>query len=205
MDDCCSAKQNELIQLQGPMRGVLVIVMVLNAIMFVLEFGVGLYSRSSALTADSLDMLGDAIVYGVSLYAMAKSIRWRASVALFKGGLIAVLAMAAVVQLVRHLMGGPTPMAPLMMLMGSIALAVNVACLVMLYRYRQHDVNMSSTFECSRNDVISNGGVLIAAGGVYLLENSWPDILAGGIIAAILIRSSVRIARQAWMELEHAP
>jgi len=186
------------------MRQVLIFVLVLNALMFVLEFGAGLYSQSSALTADSLDMLGDAVVYGVSLYALGKSRQWRASVALVKAGLIAVLALVALVQMVSHFIAGSTPQAPLMFWIGLIALAANLICLTLLYRYRQQDVNMSSTFECSRNDVIANGGVLVASAGVYFLRNPWPDIMVGGIIAAILLRSSIHIGRRAWLELHDA-
>ncbi len=201
MDECCSAKGDELARVGGPMRRVIIIVLVLNALMFILEFGAGLYSQSSALTADSLDMLGDAVVYSVSLYALGRSRHWRASVALFKAGLIAVLGLVAVAQMATHLIAGSTPAAPMMFWIGLVALAANLLCLILLYRYRQHDVNMSSTFECSRNNVIANGGVLVASAGVYYLHKPWPDVVVGGIIAAILLRSSFHIGRRAWREL----
>ena len=205
MDECCSTKEDELVGIQVSMRRVLIFVLLLNALMFILEFGAGLYSQSSALTADSLDMLGDAVVYGVSLYALGRSRRWCASVALFKAGLIAVLALVAVLQMVSHLIAGSTPVAPLMFWFGAIALTANVLCLTLLYRYRQLNANMSSTFECSRNDVIANGGVLVAAAGVYFLHKPWPDVVVGGIIAAILLRSSIHIGRRACLELRNAP
>jgi Co/Zn/Cd efflux system component len=179
--------------------------MAINGLMFVFEFGFGLYSRSSSLMADSLDMFGDAFVYGLSLYALERSSRWRASVALFKSGLIGALAAVAVGQTIFNLIYGVTPLAPVMFAIGLVAMAANVTCLVLLYRYRSVDVNMSSTFECSRNDVISNGGVLLAGAAVYFTNTAWPDILVGGVIAAILLRSSERIWRQAWPQQQLAP
>jgi Co/Zn/Cd efflux system component len=204
LDDCCAGKESELSAMRGAMGRVLAIVMALNAVMFVVEFGFGIYGHSSALMADSLDMFGDAFVYGLSLYALDRSIRWRAFVALFKSGLIGLLGLVAVVQMGLNLVYGVTPLAPVMFGVGAVAFAVNLSCLALLYRYRMADVNMSSTFECSRNDVISNGGVLIAGAAVYFTNASWPDILAGGAIAAILFRSSARIWRQAYPQLRTA-
>ena len=85
-----------------------------------------------------------------------------------------------------------------MVLFGLIALAANLTCLALLYRFRHRDVNLSSTYECSRNDIIANTGVLVAAGGVYATGAAWPDILVGMIIAALFFRSAVRVLRQAW-------
>lgn len=79
-----------------------------------------------------------------------------------------------------------------------IALLANLTRLALLYRYRKQDVNMSSTFECSRNDVAANIGVLIAAGGVYAFSSPWPDIVVGSVIAVLFFRSAIRVLRQAW-------
>jgi Co/Zn/Cd efflux system component len=205
VDDCCEAKEIELSAMRHAMGRILAIVMGINGIMFLVEFGFGLLSHSSALMADSLDMFGDAFVYGLSLYALHRSQRWRASVALAKSGLIGLMGLIAVAQMIANLVFGVTPLAPVMFCVSLIALIANLICLGLLYRYRAADVNMSSTFECSRNDVISNFGVLLASGGVYLVNASWPDTLAGAVIAVILFRSSVRIFQQAWPQLRGTP
>jgi Co/Zn/Cd efflux system component len=197
-DDCCSAKEHEITAVRDGMKRVLQIVLAINAAMFIVEFTAGVIADSSALVADSVDMLGDALVYAMSLYALNKSDRWRAGAALAKGGIIAAFGIGVFAQVATMILYGVTPLAGIMVTFGLIALTANLTCLGLLYRYRQQDVNMSSTFECSRNDVIANVGVLVAAGGVYLTGAAWPDIAAGSIIAVLFFRSAVRVLRQAW-------
>jgi len=96
------------------------------------------------------------------------------------------------------LLHGVTPIASIMAIIGTLALVANVTCLALLYRFRHEDVNMSSTFECSRNDVIANVGVLVAAVGVWVANSAWPDILVGLLIAGFFLRSAARIVWQAW-------
>lgn len=199
-DDCCASKEQEIAALgaHADVKRVLQIVLAINLVMFVGEFTAGLLARSTALMADSVDMLGDALVYILSLYALNRSLRWRAGAALLKGGIIAVFGVWVLVEVVLKLTSGTVPAAQTMGIFGFIALIANLTCLGLLYRYRNRDVNMSSTFECSRNDVIANTGVLIAAGGVYAFSASWPDIVVGSIIALLFFRSAVRVLRQAW-------
>ena len=198
-DSCCSSKSVELEQLarQSGQRRVLVIVLAINALMFVLEFGAGLVAGSTALMADASDMLGDALVYGVSIYALARSDAWKAGAAMFKGVFILILGIGAGVNALVKIGSGIPPSSNLMLLFGGLALAANVFCLLLLWRFRKHDVNMASTFECSRNDVISNVGVLIAGGLVAALDSPWPDILIGSAIALVLLRSAFRIIGRA--------
>ncbi|MCA1713578.1 MAG: cation transporter [Gammaproteobacteria bacterium] len=200
MDDCCSSKQEEIasLGLKKDQRRVLVIVLAINAVMFVTEFSAGLVARSSALQADAVDMLGDALVYVLSLFALNRGAKWEAGAALAKGGVILLLFFVIVVEIVLKLLHGVPPSSRLMLIFGSMALAANLTCLALLWRFRKLNVNMSSTFECSRNDVIANVGVLIAAGVVALLGSGWPDIAVGSIIALIFLRSAVRVLRQAW-------
>lgn len=199
-DDCCSAKGDEIAALgeHADVRRVLVIVLAINLLMFFAEFGAGLVARSTALMADSIDMLGDALVYALSLYALNRSLRWRAGAALVKAAVIAAFGIWVFVEVVRKLMGDVTPTAETMGIFGAIALIANLACLAMLYRFRNRDVNLSSTFECSRNDVIANTGVLVAAGGVAYFNAGWPDILVGGIIAVLFFWSAIRVLSEAW-------
>src|SRR5687768_18293967 len=124
--------------------------------MFVAELGAGLIAGSAALIADSGDMLGDAIVYGISLYALGRSDRWHAGAALVKSAFILLLGLGVVVQVGTKLAYGVPPASDLMLAFGTLALLANLVCLRLLWRFRSDNVNMSSTFECSRNDVIAN-------------------------------------------------
>ena len=198
-DTCCSSKAVELEQLalQADQRRVLVVVLAINSIMFVLEFGAGLVAGSTALMADASDMLGDALVYGVSIYALARSDAWKATAAMIKGVFILLLGVGAGVNALVKIGSGVPPSSTLMLIFGGLALAANLLCLLLLRRFRGHDVNMASTFECSRNDVISTVGVLIAGGLVALLDSAWPDILIGSLIALVLLRSALRVIARA--------
>lgn len=208
--DCCSKKGDTIAELgrKAEQRRVLIIVMVINFVMFVAEFGGGLIAGSSALMADSVDMFGDALVYALSLYALSRGSRWEAGAALTKGGIILVFGIAVLVEISNKLVNGMPPSSTLMLVLGSLALAANLTCLALLWRFRKLNVNMSSTFECSRNDVASNVGVLIAAGLVALTGTAWPDIVVGGIIALIFLRSAWRVfaeAIPAWREAKPLP
>lgn len=201
-EDCCNKKGQELarLALQKEQRRVLIIVLVINALMFLAEFGAGLVARSSALQADAVDMLGDAVVYGLSLFALGRGRRWEAGAALAKGGLILLFFVVIVVDIALKLAHGVPPSTRLMLIFGSLALVANLACLALLWRFRNLNVNMSSTFECSRNDVMANAGVLVAAGAVMALGAGWPDIVVGLVIALLFLRSAVRVIRGAWPE-----
>jgi cation diffusion facilitator family transporter len=198
-DSCCSSKGLELerLALQADQRRVLLIVMAINALMFFVEFGAGVIAGSTALMADATDMLGDALVYALSLYALARSDRWKAGAALFKGALILLLGVGIGINVIVKIRSGVPPSSSLMLAFGALALVANLACLRLLWRFRSLDVNMSSTFECSRNDAISNVGVLVAAGGVGLLASPWPDILIGIAMAVLFLRSSFRVLMEA--------
>ena len=194
-DHCCQAKGAELkkLALRADQRRVLIVVLVINAVMFLAEFGAGLVAGSAALMADATDMLGDSLVYGVSLYAIAKSDRWKAGVAAFKGAFILLLGLGILVNVAIKIQSGVPPSSMLMLTFGGLALVANLVCLRMLWRFRRQDVNMASTWECSRNDVISNVGVLAAAGLVAATSSPWPDIVIGLAMAAVVLRSAARV------------
>jgi Co/Zn/Cd efflux system component len=199
-DHCCHAKGDQLAHAarRRDIRRVLIIVLAINASMFVLEFGAGLIAHSASLMADSMDMLGDALVYIISLYALDRSNRWRAGVALFKGAFILFLGLGVVFQIWVKMFYGVPPSSGLMLLFGLLALVANLACLRMLWRFRADNVDLSSTFECSRNDVIANTGVIVAAGGVALFHSPWPDIAVAAVIAFLFLRSALRVTAEAW-------
>lgn len=201
MDHCCETKTDELAVLRGRQGRVLKIVLAINMVMFLAEFTAGLIAHSTALLADSLDMLGDAFVYGLSLYALERSVRWRTGAALTKGVIMATFGMGVVSEAVVKVVTGVTPEAGMMGIFGVLALTANTACLLLLLRHRTDDLNMRSTWLCSRNDVIANGGVLLAAAGVALTDTAWPDILIGLIIAGLFLSSAWSVMRESLVEL----
>lgn len=206
MSDCCSGKAHDLERLarQADQRRVLVTVLVLNAIMFAAEFSAGLIARSAALMADSVDMLGDASVYGLSLYALARSDRWKAGAAIVKGGLVLALGVGVLVEIAVKMRTGVPPISWLMLVFGALALAVNLYCLKLMWRFRTLDVNMSSTVQCSRNDAIANLGVIVAAVAVAVSGSFWPDIVVAAVIAALFIRSAFAMLGEALPTFRHA-
>jgi Co/Zn/Cd efflux system component len=149
-------------------------------------------------------MLGDGLVYGISLYALNRSLRWRASMALAKGAFILALGCGVIVEIVVKMIWGHPPASGLMLLFGGMALAANLSCVGLLWPYRRHDVNLSSTFECSRNDVLANIGVLAAAVLVSITASPWPDIAIAAVIAILFFRSALRVTREAWPQYRHA-
>ncbi len=177
------------------------VVLAINFAMFLTEFGAGIVARSTALVADSVDMLGDALVYALSLYALARSDRWKAGAAFAKGVVLLGFGAWIGVEIATKLVNGVTPLSGLMATFGTIALVANLVCLALLWRYRADDLNMRSTFECSRNDVAANVGVLLAALGVWLTDAAWPDILTGAVVAVLFLRSAVSVLGEAWPAL----
>lgn len=182
-------------------RRVLKVVLWVNAVMFAGELGAGLLAHSTALLADSVDMLGDAMVYGFSLYAIGRGIMWQARSALLKGVIMAVFGLGVLAEVVYKLTTGVVPAPGVMSLVGLIALAANVFCLVLLSRHRGDDINMRSAWLCSRNDVIANVSVVLAAGGVALTGSMWPDVLVGLAIATMFANSAFRVIRDARRQL----
>jgi Co/Zn/Cd efflux system component len=186
-------------------RRVLQLVLWINAAMFAAEFTAGLVGHSTALLADAVDMLGDAIVYGFSLYVVSKGPVWQARAALLKGIIMAGFGVGVVTEVVLKVARGVTPSAELMGGIGVAALAANTVCLTLLWRRRADDINMRSVWLCSRNDVVANLGVLLAAGGVVLTSSSWPDIVMGLIIATMFGSSAIDVIRAAWRDLRPQP
>ena len=195
MAHCCDHQSEALAVLRDRQKGVLQLVLAINAVMFVVEGSAGLLAHSTALLADSLDMLGDAFVYGLSLYALHRSAGWRAGAALTKGIIMAAFGVGVVIEAAFKLSAGVVPEGSLMGIFGMLALAANVSCLGLLMRHRSDDLNMRSTWLCSRNDVMANGGVLLAAAGVAITGTVWPDILIGLVIASFFLSSAWGVIR----------
>lgn len=200
MGGCCESG-GALDGRQQRQRGTLRIVLGVNALMFLVIVAAALYGQSTALLADSLDNLGDALTYGLSLYAVSKSTDVKAKVALFKGGLILIAALAVLAQIIYKLFVPSVPLFEVMGIFSLMALGANSLCLFLLWRHREEDINMSSVWECSRNDIVANLSVFTAAGAVWITSSSWPDIVVAVGLVLFLMRSALRVLSSALSEL----
>lgn len=205
MKSCCEDKAYEVAALRAQHKRVLVIVLALNALMFFVEGIAGLVAHSTALLADALDMFGDALVYGFSLFVLAKSKRWQAGAALAKAGFMMAFGLGVLAEAVYKALHPLMPVAETMGVIGVLALAANLVCFYLLFRHKSDNLNMSSTWLCSRNDLIANAGVLLAAGATHALASRWPDIAMGVIIATLFLASAIGILRQSVQELKANP
>jgi Co/Zn/Cd efflux system component len=201
MTDCCNDKACEIEALRDRQSSTLKIVLGINAVMFIVELTAGLISGSVSLLADSLDMLGDALVYGFSIYVVARGARMKAIAALFKGGIMAVFGLFVLGQAVYRIVFPQVPVFEAIGAIGLLALVANSICFVLLWRHRADDINMSSVWLCSRNDIVANVSVLFAAAGVWLTDSGWPDILVGLALAALFLRSALFVLRGVITEL----
>lgn len=193
MRECCEVTAD----IPGAQRRVLQVVLVINGGMFVVEFLSGLLAHSTALLADSVDMLGDAIVYGFSLYVISRGTVWQARAALLKGLIMAGFGVGVLAEVSVKLARGTVPPAQVMGAIGLLALVANAACLILLWRRRADDVNIHSAWACSLNDVAGNAGVLLASAGVMTTRSAWPDIVVGVLIAAMFTVSAITVLGRA--------
>ena len=203
MGDCCD-KDDAIGALRENQSSTLKIVLAINVAMFVAGIGAGIYAGSSALLSDSLDNLGDAMTYGLSLYVVYKSSQAKAQVALFKGGLILLAALVVLGQVIYKLVVPTVPIFEIMGVVSLLALVGNSICLYLLTRHKTDDVNMSSVWECSRNDIFSNVSVFVAAGLVWLTQSGWPDIVIALALVILFLRSALRVFSNAKQELSTA-
>jgi Co/Zn/Cd efflux system component len=192
MDACC-----EVHEVHARQRRVLQVVLGINAVMFLVGLVAGLIAHSTALLADSMDMLGDALVYGLSLYVIGRVPAWQARAALLKGTLMAAFGIGVLVEAVAKVARGLTPDAGIMSTVAFVALLANGTVLLLLWRHRADDINMRSAWLCSRNDVLANGAVMLAALGVATTLSPWPDILVGLAIATLYGLSALVVIRRA--------
>ncbi len=194
---CCDADDDLLVALRERQRKVLWTVLAINAVLFFVEFGVGWWARSTALLADSLDMLGDAAVYGFSLWVLHRGTRWRARAALSKGLVQLAFGLLVLGQAAWQVSERTVPEFGAMGAMGLIALAGNTWAFYLLWSHRSDDLNMRSTWLCSRNDLIANSAVLVAAALVWWLDSIWPDVIVGVGIAVLFLRTAVDVIGEA--------
>lgn len=204
MGNCCHDKACALGALRERQGRTLQVVLAINVMLFLVELTAGIVASSTSLMADSLDSLGDALVYAFSLYVLFRSERWKAGAALLKGVIMLGFGMAIAVALIDRALAPVVPVAEMIGGFGLFALACNATCLVLLTRHRRDDLNMESVWLCSRNDIIANCGVIFASFGVAWSGSMWPDFAVGAVIAAIFLRSALYVVSQAVRELRRA-
>lgn len=198
MKHCCENKTEEINILREKQYKVLKIVFLINFFMFFVEFINGLKAQSSALMGDSLDMLGDSFVYGFSLYVLNKSHLLRIRAAQMKGIIMLLFGLFVMSQIIYKIITMDVPRYETMSLIGALALVANIVCLIILYSHREDDINMRSTWLCSRNDIIANCGTILAAVLVAYLNSAWPDIIIGAIIANLFLSTSYGVLKDSF-------
>ena len=182
-------------------KTVLYWLLAINATMFIFEIGFGWLSESTALIADSLDMLADAIVYAIALYAVGKSIQHKANAALVSGYFQLGLGVLILLDIARRLFGESEPRSLFMIAVGLVALVANTICLLLIRKHNNDEVHMRASWIFSANDVIANLGVVVAGILVMVIEQRWPDIVIGSTISVLILRGAYRILSDAKQEL----
>ena len=173
------------------------ILLCINAFMFIIEISLGILSESTALIADSLDMLADAAVYGISLYAVGRAPSVKINAASLSGVLQIMLGLLVMLDAIRRLIYGSDPVSYLMVTVGIAALIANVTCLVLISKHKEGEVHMRASWVFSKNDVIANLGIIFSGGLVYLFNSRYPDLVIGIIISLIVIRGGIKIITNA--------
>jgi Co/Zn/Cd efflux system component len=199
-DSCCQV-QIDVAALQGRQRRVLVIVLAINASTFVMMVIAAFMSGSSSLLSGALDNFGDAMTYALSLAVVGAASVAKARVALFKGLMIFGAAVAVAFQIGWRILHPDVPVFETMGIAALLNLGANLLCLRLLMPYRDGDVNMSSAWECSRNDVSEGIAVFAAALAVGVFQSGWPDIVIAFALLALFLRSAMRILREAWRQM----
>jgi Co/Zn/Cd efflux system component len=186
----------------GPgFKRVLWLALAINAAMFAVEIGAGFLAGSASLQADALDFLGDAANYAISLFVVGMGLRYRAGAAFAKGATMGLFGLWVLGTAAWHLSHGTLPQAATMGVVGAMALVANGASFALLWAYRSGDANMRSAWICTRNDVLGNLAVLLAAAGVFGTGSGWPDVVVAGIMAMLALQGSWLVLRHALFEL----
>lgn len=200
MAECsCGTEQADKLE-----RRVLIVLLLINGFMFAAELILGWLAQSTGLIADSLDMLADATVYGLSLYAVGKGVAHQVKAAQVSGFLQIVLGLGVLLEVFRRLYFGSEPQSTLIMSVGTIALLANIICLVLISKHKEGGVHMRASWIFSTNDVIANLGVIVSGVLVAIVGSRMPDLAVGTIISLIVIRGGIRIVKDAKQTREAA-
>lgn len=204
MSDPCCPTSIDTSELHRRQRRVLRAVLAINVATFVMMVAASLLSGSSSILSGALDNFGDALTYALSLAVVGAAGAAKAKVALVKGALILLAALAVALQIAWRLTHLDVPVVETMSIAALLNLGANVACLWLLTPHRRSDVNMSSVWECSRNDVVDGIAVIAAAAAVWLFASPWPDVLVAAALLVLFTRSGLRVLGSAWRELRPA-
>jgi Co/Zn/Cd efflux system component len=185
-------------------RRILWVALAVNFAMFLVEIGAGVAAQSVSLLADSLDFLGDATNYGISLLVLGMSLQWRARASLLKAASMGAFGLWVAVTTIQHAVAGTMPQAPVMGVVGVLAFAANFGVAVLLYRFREGDSNMRSVWICTRNDAIGNLAVMAAAAGVFGSGSGWPDYLVAAVMSGLALWGAGQVILHARSELTPA-
>lgn len=197
MSDCCPTISADHATQAKALR----IVLAINLAMFFIEVVSGFVANSTALLADSLDMLGDAAVYALALYVVHRGSSWKAGSALTKGIVMAIFGVGVLIDAYFRLKTESLPSVSMIGGVGTLAILANLACALILLKHRNDDINMRSTWRCTRNDVIANAATLLGALMVYLINSRWPDAIVGVSIAVLVLVSAQRTISESVREL----
>ena len=201
MSAACCQHDHGPTRSDGTYRRVLWIALVVNGAMFAAEVVAGLLAGSVSLLADSVDFLGDAGNYGLSLFVLGMALRARAAASLVKAACMGLFGVWVAGTAIAHALNGAVPEATIMGWVGFAALAANILVTVLLFRFRTGESNMRSVWLCSRNDAIGNVAVMLAAAGVFATGTGWPDIAVAALMAGLALSSSYQVLRQALGEI----
>ncbi len=201
MSGACCDQEFEFDGISPGFRRALLVVIAINAVMFLVETSSGYYATSMALRADALDFLGDTLTYAITLLVIGQPLRRRAAAAMLKGASLALMGLWVFAATVYQALILQQPNALVMGSVGFLALSANLASVLLLLRWRDGDANVRSVWLCSRNDAIANVAVIVAAAGVFSTQSAVPDLIVAGIIASLFLYSSVKIVAQARREL----
>ena len=199
--DCCQHKGKDLERIRTKHSKILWIVLLINIIMFVVELINGIRANSLSLTSDSLDMLGDSLVYSSSLFVIHRSQNAQARVSLLKGFIMMGSALIVLVRGLYQFHNWSIPVQEIMTNVGILALLANLSCLILLTRHREDNLNMSSVWLCSRNDIIANSSVIVAALLIRVYPSPIPDLIVALLITFIFTKSALKVIKASQREL----
>jgi Co/Zn/Cd efflux system component len=203
MADCCENKSCAIEAMKVNQSKTLKIVLLINIFLFCLTAYYGLASNSAGLLSESLDDLGDAVTYALSLYVVYKNNKMKARVAFVKGCLILLGALFVLSQVVQHIIDNTVPIFETMGVVAVVALLLNLTCLFLLTKHREQDINMSSVWECSRNDVSNNVAIILASVVVWITNLGWADIAVGMVLSLLLIKSSFKVLKTSYSQMKN--
>lgn len=177
-------------------RKLLWTVLAVNFAFFAIEMTTGWISGSMGLVADSLDMLADSFVYGISLFAVGAAVARKKNIAKLAGYFQIALALLGFLEVVRRFVGvQEMPNFETMIVVSVLALIANGFCLYLLQKSKSKEAHMQASQIFTSNDVIINLGVIVAGILVNWLDSNKPDLIVGTIVFVVVVRGAMKILK----------